>query len=143
MPKQGEAICYQDVINFLDYEHFPTAPAEPISVRVSHLCSPRTQGKRVPALLPLSCFQHDLSWMSHAPAVDASSEVSVDALLRELGLDEELCCGDDAEQPSGVVVPARTPGHPSSALPDPALIGPESCELVLRDPDVLCKPCGV
>ena len=78
--------------------------------------------------------------MSHAPTVDAS-EVSVDALLRELGLEGELraSCGDDAGQPTGAVVAAPVPGRPA-ALEDPAVSNPESCELVLRQPDVLCKP---
>lgn len=89
MPQQEEGqINYQDVINFLDYDHFPTAPAEPVSL------------------------QHDLSWMSHAPTVDAS-EVAVDAFLGELGLEEDLraSCGDAAKPcGSAAVVPADAPG---------------------------------
>ncbi|KAE8742814.1 hypothetical protein FOCC_FOCC011552 [Frankliniella occidentalis] len=64
------------------------------------------------ALTGLLGTQHDLSWMSHAPTVEAS-EVAVDAFLGELGLEEDLraSCGDAAKPcGSAAVVPADAPG---------------------------------
>lgn len=90
--------------------------------------------------------------MSHAPTVD-ESEVAVDALLRELGLEEDLraSCGDAGQDKpcgAGTIVPANAPGMLGAPLQALAAaetrLEPESCELVLRQPGTLCKtsPCG-